>query len=201
MKLTPDEHDAAVELANIGISRAARQLAILLDDEITVHVPGAELIQCADGILAELAQLGPDDEVACVYQQLSGDLTGRAALLLPTRDSRLLFHNLLGHGGSLQGLDLRACEPEAMAEIGNIIISSCVSAMADMLNERITVSVPRFVETRLGRLIEDDPGSSALVVRARLKAVRRDIEGLIMLMFSSDMANHVLTAVRRLSAG
>ncbi|MDP2809066.1 MAG: chemotaxis protein CheC [Rhodocyclaceae bacterium] len=201
MNLTPAECDATVELANIGISRAARQLSVLLDDEIRIQVPGAALFYNPADAIAELSQ-GAGGDIACVYQRLSGDLTGRVALLLPSRDGQALFHSLIGQGGApLQGVDLRALEHEAMTEIGNIIISSCISAMADMLRSRITISVPRYAEASIEALIEDEAGEgrAALVLHARLKAVRRDVEGVIVLMFSASVASRVLDAVRRIT--
>lgn len=197
--MTPAEHDATVELANIGISRAARQLSALLDDEIRIQVPSATLFDSPAEVVAELSRAG--GEIACVYQRLSGELAGRVALLLPSRDSRVLFHSLIGQGAPLQGVDLRAFEHEAMTEIGNIIISSSVSAMADMLGQRIAVSVPRFAEASIDALFEDEAheGQAALLIHARLKAVRRDVEGVIMLMFSASVASRILEAVQRIT--
>lgn len=202
MTLTPAEHDATVELANIGISRAARQLSALLDDEIRIQVPSATLYDSPAAVLAELSH-SAGGEIACVYQRLSGELAGRVALLLPSRDSRVLFHSLIGQGAPLQGVDLRAFEHEAMTEIGNIIISSSVSAMADMLRQRISVSVPRYAEASIDALFEDEEhaGQAALLIHARLKAVRRDVEGVIMLMFSASVASRILEAVQRITGG
>jgi len=202
MILSPVERDAIAELANIGISRAARQLSVLLDDEIRIQLPSVTLFDSPSAAIAALSQNASGD-VACVYQRLSGELTGRVALLLPSRDSRALFHSLIGQGAPLQGVDLRAYEHEAMTEIGNIIISSCVSAMADMLQRRINVSVPRYAEASIDDLFEDEAreGQAALVIHARLKAVRRDTEGVIMLMFSASVARRILDAMQRLIGG
>jgi chemotaxis protein CheC len=196
MILSPAERDATIELANIGISRAARQLSALLDDEIRIHVPSATVLVDPESAKSELSH-GGSGEIACVYQHLGGELSGRVALLLPSRDSRVLFHSLVSQGTPLQGVDLRAFEHEAMTEIGNIIISSCVSAMADMLQQRVSVSVPRYAEASLDALFEDDARDrhAALVVHARLNAVRRDVEGVIMLMFSAGVAGRILDAV------
>lgn len=202
MILSPAERDATIELANIGISRAARQLSALLDDEIRIQVPSAIVLETPEAAKAELSRSASGD-IACVYQHLGGELSGRVALLLPSRDSRFLFHSLIGQGTPLQGVDLRAFEHEAMTEIGNIIISSSVSAMADMLCQRISVSVPRYAEASIDALFEDEEhaGQAALLIHARLKAVRRDVEGVIMLMFSASVASHILEAVQRITGG
>ncbi|MDO9227614.1 MAG: chemotaxis protein CheC [Pseudomonadota bacterium] len=141
-------------------------------------------------------------ELACVYQRMSGELSGRIALLLPSGGSHLLFHDLLGHAAPLQGLDLRAFEHEAMTEIGNILISSCVSAMADMLELRIDVSVPRFAEATAHDLFNDtmpdQEEAPALLIHTRLTAARRELEGSIMLLLSAAAAEKVMFAVQAL---
>lgn len=200
MSLHPAHRDALVELGNIGISRAARQLSALLGEPIHIEVPEVELLS-----LGEASQrLGLDGGgIACVYQRMSGDLHGRVALLLPSRDSSLLLRGLLGPQASLQGLDLRAYEHEALAEIGNILISSCVSAMADMLRLRIDLSQPHYAEADLMGLYEDEPtgtlgmaGHTAMVVHARMRAHQREQEASILLLLSTAAAERVIHAVQ-----
>ena len=151
MPLSAAQRDVLTELGNIGISRAARQLSSLLDEPIRITVPSVELCTAGEAIRQLDAHGGENGgdagkELACVYRRMSGDLSGRIALLLPARESHLLFQDLLGRYAPLQTLDMRAYEHEAMTEIGNILISSCVSAMADMLALRIDISVPRYAE-------------------------------------------------------
>ena len=189
MHLPHAQRDVLAELGNIGISRAARQLSLLLGEPIRIAVPEVEMMT-ADEAVHRLELAG--SQIACVYQRMSGDLAGRIALLLPSRDSHLVF----------QGLDLRAYEHEAMTEIGNILISSCVSAMADMLELRIDVSVPRFAEASAADLFNDDTtdhaGQPALVIHAHLTAAQRELDGMILLMLSAAAADKVMRAVQAL---
>lgn len=199
LQLTEAQRDALTELGNIGISRAARQLSVLMNEPIRIAVPRVELCTAEEAA----RQLDPQGgSLACIYQRMSGELVGRIALLLPTRDSHLLFQNLLGSSAALQGLDLRAYEHEAMTEIGNILISSCVSAMADMLNMRIDVSVPHFAEASAQSLLGDagevGPGQPALLIHARLTAAERELEGAILLLLSAAAAERVMQAIQTL---
>lgn len=199
MALTPAQRDVLVELGNIGISRAARQLSVLLNEPIQIQVPQVELASAGEAV-RRFAHGG--GEVACVYQRMSGELAGRIALLLPSRDSHLLFQDLLGTQVPLQGLDLRAYEHEALTEIGNILISSCVSAMADMLKLRIDVSVPRFAEAAAHDLFSDEaadrPDLPALLIHAHLIAKQRELDGTVLLMLSAAAAEKIMLAVQAL---
>jgi len=200
MSLHPAHRDALVELGNIGISRAARQLSVLLGEPIHIEVPEVELLPLAEA--GQRLGVGSGD-IACIYQRMSGDLPGRVALLLPSRDSSLLLHGLLGPQASLQGLDLRVYEHEALAEIGNILISSCVSAMADMLGLRIDLSQPHYAEANLMELYDNEPagpmdltGQTAMVVHARMRAYQREQEATILLLLSAVAADRVMQAVQ-----
>lgn len=197
MRLSDAQRDALTELGNIGISRAARQLSALLNEPIRIAVPRVDLCTAAE---ASRSFNPHGNDLACVYQRMSGDLDGRIALLLPSRDSHLLFQNLLGDGAALQGLDLRAYEHEAMTEIGNILISSCVSAMADMLTIRIDVSVPRYAEAATQDLFHDaaleNTEQPALLIHTRLTASQRELEGTILLLLSAAAAEKVMFAVQ-----
>ncbi len=199
MPLSDAQRDVLTELGNIGISRAARQLSSLLNEPIRIAVPRVELCTASEAGACLDTRGG---ELACVYQRMTGDLTGRIALLLPSGGSQLLFHELLGHAAPLQGLDLRAFEHEAMTEIGNILISSCVSAMADMLELRIDVSVPRFAEASTKDMFNDATldraEQPALLIHARLTAARRELDGTILLMLSAAAAERVMLAVQAL---
>ncbi|MBU1666315.1 MAG: chemotaxis protein CheC [Gammaproteobacteria bacterium] len=200
MHLSDAQRDVLTELGNIGISRAARQLSILLNEPIHIAVPRVEL--CSASEASGKCLDSKSGELACVYQRMSGELTGRIALLLPSGNSHLLFQDLLGHAAPLQGLDLRAFEHEAMTEIGNILISSCVSAMADMLELRIDVSVPRYAEATAQDLFNDTAPDReeqpALLIHTRLTAARRDLEGSIVLLLSAAAAEKVMFAVQAL---
>lgn len=199
MQLSDAQRDVLTELGNIGISRAARQLSSLLNEPIRIAVPRVELCTASEAGTRIDSKAG---ELACVYQRMSGDLTGRIALLLPSSGSQLLFQELLGHAAPLRALDLRAFEHEAMTEIGNILISSCVSAMADMLELRIDVSVPRYAEASTEYLFNDATldreEQPALLIHASLTAARRELEGSILLLLSAAAAEKVMFAVQAL---
>ncbi|MDP2786775.1 MAG: chemotaxis protein CheC [Pseudomonadota bacterium] len=201
MDLSDAQRDLLTELGNISISRAARQLSALLNEPIRFAAPRVDL--CTADEAAQHLDTNDDKKsaaMACIYQRMSGELTGRIALLLPSHDSHLLFQNLLGRSAPLQGLDMHAFEHEALTEIGNILISSCISAMADMLQLRIDVSVPRFTETTAQDLFNDavaeGPEQQALLIHARLSASRLELEGTILLILSAAAAEKVVFAVQ-----
>jgi len=74
--------------------------------------------------------------------------------------------------------------------------------MADMLELRIDVSVPRFAEASAQDMFNDATldraEQPALLIQARLTATRRELEGTILLMLSAAAAEKVMFAIQAL---
>src|SRR4030065_1347282 len=105
MRMTPAQHDALSEIANIGASRAAKQLSMLTDDEIHLSVPEVAIVSVAE--LPGAIGVAVTDDVACVYQDMSGCLTGKASLLFCTHESRMLVQMLVGSVHVLSGISMQ----------------------------------------------------------------------------------------------
>jgi chemotaxis protein CheY-P-specific phosphatase CheC len=124
-------------LAYLSAGRAASSLATLVGREVRALEPRL----CAASGLAT-ADRG---ETGVIFE-VEGSVRGLMALLL-TRDGRdwLLDHLCPG-----AGTDSDAAR-SALREAGNIVASQAVSAMADHLGGRITISVPTLVEEQADR--------------------------------------------------
>lgn len=193
MNPTAAQRDALVELGNIGISRAAVQLSSLLGEEILVEVPQAEILSAHDIHIRLCREKG---DVACVYQELRDGMNGRVALLLTGEASHSLLLALLGGTGLASPAPLTVYEQEALLEIGNILISSCVSVIADLLHLHIGVGIPRLANASVEEMLED--GSTAgdeqqgLLLHAQLRSSHSDIGGEVMLVLSAAAVRQVL---------
>ncbi|NNG14526.1 MAG: hypothetical protein HKM22_05135 [Gammaproteobacteria bacterium] len=187
MDIEPRILDALIEIANVGMNRAATQLSALLDDEIRVAIPQISIVDTAEVSATLKMQL--QQEVSCVTQQLQGQIDGAAMLVFHSSECEALVKALIGSLDNMAGVDLRAYEHEAMTEIGNIIISSSTAVIADMLGGEIMLTVPEYEETTISELIngrvnsEADHDMKVVMMQARLEASSRNVEGnLIILM-------------------
>lgn len=206
MKIGDLERDMLCELANLGLSRAATQLSELLNDHIEMTAPTAQVV--APEQLAQALQLDSKSLITAVWQKFSGQSDGTSILLFPSEDSKKLVHALVGP--SMQGageVDLRAIEHEAMMEIGNIIISSGMAAIADMLGQEIHMSLPGYMEANLPSIMEqrnlENAGQEMLVIImfTRLIAAQREIQGRMVMLMSVTSAQHLFTRLHALLHG
>lgn len=181
--MTPAQHDALSEIANIGASRSAKQLSLLLDDEIYLSVPEVAIVSVAE--LPGAIGVAVTDDVACVYQDMSGCLTGKARLIFHTHESRMLVQMLVGSVHILSGISMQIYEHEAMKELGNIIISVCISTMTDMLGKETRLAIPMYCEGVFEEIIEEDSSNAGvLVMKTVLTAGRRGISGALIVTLS-----------------
>ncbi len=200
MNLTEMQADALKEIMNIGVSKSATQLSALLNDEIRMAVPDINFLTSAEVNSALLVNnaLFANGEEAIIYQDLMGMLKGRAYLIFRGEDSRFLSKAVLGNAFPHTGEKLQLFEQEAVMEIGNIVISSCIASIANILKDNVTLSTPVYAEESLPQMLSTQANDNVavLVVKTALCASKRDITGTLVIVITSEMVD---TVINRLS--
>lgn len=179
MKLGPIEHDALSELFNIGLHRAAASLSELTGQRIVVDTP--RLWACPIGEIGEQLIELVDGELATVHQIFHGTVSGDAVLLLEYDKAALLAGELTNGEVGLGG-QLDQSAREVLAEVGNIVLSACLSAFGDILNVTVSFSVPRIhiesVEELIRSvLIGDEELQYALIAATRFQMSQLEVGG------------------------
>jgi chemotaxis protein CheC len=137
------EIDALTELVNIGVSRAATSLGTMVSEQVLLSVPSVVVVSRAKA--AELIGRPGNELLVAVRQAFHGDVSGRALLIFPERNSLELVRAVVGEHLSLE--DIIELEHEALAEIGNIILNACMATVANQLQRSLTMSLPEIVRS------------------------------------------------------
>jgi chemotaxis protein CheC len=135
------ELDALTELVNIGVSRAASSLGTMVREQVLLAVPSVMLVSRSRA--AELIGPSRNELLVAVSQAFHGDVSGRALLIFPEKNSLELVRAVAGEHLSLE--DILELEHEALAEIGNIILNACMATVANLLQRNLTMSLPEIV--------------------------------------------------------
>jgi chemotaxis protein CheC len=135
--------DALRELANIASGTAATALSQMLGREVELNVPRALALPLADAVDAAGA---PDDVITGIVLQLEGDLDALVLLLVPTDDAAILCQLLGVEPGSEVG-------DSALSEIGNILGTSYLNALAAMTGLAMMPSPPHLATDLLGAIV------------------------------------------------
>jgi chemotaxis protein CheC len=183
------ELDALTELVNIGVSRAATSLGSMVGEQVLLSVPSVEVVSRA--MAAELIGQPGNELLVAVRQAFHGEVSGRAMLIFPERNSLELVRAVAGVHLSLE--DVLELEHEALAEIGNIILNACMATVANQLRRSLTMSLPEIVRGNGGGLfdltvsMEDDV---VLFVRVNFSLRGRDVVGYVaMVMDFASLAS------------
>ena len=193
--LTEAQQDALIEICNVGMTKSAKQLSVLLNSHIVITIPEINMF---DAKTVYQNNLFPVNNIlSYVYQEMSADMLGRAVLVFQRSHATLLTRSLIFNAPQLSEQEIRACEQEAMLEIGNIIISSCMCAIVNMLSCKITLGFPKYGEDNIGRLIKmqlndvNSLSSEIILIETKLETFGQDISGKLLLILTLNSTLHL----------
>ncbi|MFL6710953.1 MAG: chemotaxis protein CheC, partial [Massilia sp.] len=134
------QHDALVELFNIGVGRAANALGEIVGEEVTMSVPTIRFLPRAQARSLLASSSAGEARVCGVRQHYDGGFRTEAIIMF-AEDACLDLVRLMV-GDAVPADELTAMEQEAMGEIGNIVLNSCLGTLADLLEQELCGSLP-----------------------------------------------------------
>jgi chemotaxis protein CheC len=135
--------DALRELANIGSGTASTALSSMLGRSVDISVPNAKALPFAEAVEAA----GPaEQDITAIVLGIVGEMAGTVLLLVPPADADAMCRML-------------GVEPDdefalsALGEIGNIVGTSYINALAGMTGMDIEPTPPSTTTDMLGALV------------------------------------------------
>ena len=191
MKLSPLELDALSEVFNHGVGQAAFALSELAGEEVQLSAPKIEELS-KRSITEHLSAQGAD-RICAVRQGFSGVINTDALLMFPVDQSLQLVQLMVGDEFPLA--QLSEMEQESLAEIGNILLNSVVSSVADMLQIEFEGTLPQVELGQVGHLLDSEQGLEDLILSLQIdfSIDSRQIKGYLVFLLdvaSSDMLQH-----------
>ncbi|MCC0682941.1 chemotaxis protein CheC [Clostridioides sp. ZZV15-6383] len=167
-----DAHiDALREIGNIGSGNAITALASMINSNIEVLIPMVKILEYneATNLLG-----GPENKVVCILLDMKGDIDGMFIFLLDESITQLMLSYLFNKEEALLD-EIEEIEISAIKEIGNIMASSYINAIASMLNMTISISVPDICIDMVGAVLNvpmirfSDVGDKVLFIENKFK--------------------------------
>ena len=200
MELNPVQHDALVELLNIGFGRAGASLSKLTQQRVLLEVPQVAIHPDDPPERNRSSQL-VDERVASVHQVFSGPVAGDALLLLDPIAAATLTE-LLTDVPPLS-LDLDPSSREVFTEVGNIVLNACIGTFGNMLERAGVVLGPgrrrhAACTTVIDRMVESgDALRYALVVTAGFRLRESAVTGYVVIVLTVQSLKRLLDALDR----
>ena len=135
--------DALRELANIASGNAATALSQMLGREVVLSVPRVLALPLVDAVDACGS---PDESITSVVIPLEGDINGLVLLLISADGADVLCRLLGVEAASEIG-------ESALLEIGNILGTSCLNALASMTGLNLDPCPPQLTTDMLGAIV------------------------------------------------
>ena len=132
-ELTELQHDALVEIFNMGVGSAANAMSRIVNEEVAMSVPKITFQNRTDAATA----LGNRESrrISGVSQHYEGSFNTDAILMFPEEKSLEIVRLMVGDAVPME--ELTEMEQEAMSEIGNIILNACVGTLANIFNTEL----------------------------------------------------------------
>jgi chemotaxis protein CheC len=137
-KLTELQHDALIETFNLGVGKAADAMSHIVNAEVIMSVP--KIIFQTRAEAAKMLGSGEARRICAITQYYEGTFNTEAILMFPEEKSLEIVRLMVGDQITLE--ELTEMEQEAMSEIGNIILNSCMGALADISGKELHGSLP-----------------------------------------------------------
>ena len=193
--------DALCEIFNIGAGRAAASLFEIIGEEVKLSVPRVQIFLSAEidakSLLLDSHRLG------AVSQHFSGPFDADAMLLFTEERALQIVRDMMGSHVSVQ--DLAEYEQEAMCELGNIILNSCLSAMADVLHLELSSSLPQYSigspDAILQRLIAQTDQPVMLALHIDLTIEQRHTQGCLIFLLSTPSLKELMVHINQFIDG
>ncbi|NEX61648.1 chemotaxis protein CheC [Noviherbaspirillum galbum] len=136
--LTELQHDALVEIFNLGVGQAAAAMSRIVNEEVTMSVPMVMIQKRVE--VAQTLGSAEGRRICAVAQQFQGAFNTEAFLMFPEEKSLEIVRLMVGQSLSME--ELSEMEQEAMSEIGNIILNSCMATLANASGRELHGSLP-----------------------------------------------------------
>ena len=143
------ELDILKEIGSIGGGNAATALSSMLSAKVNMSLPKVEILDFNEA----LVNVGdPEEVVAAILVEMSGELSGIMLFILTKEFSDEILFRMLGKTEA-DFFELDEIDSSVLMEIGNIVISSYITAMASLVNMSVELSVPQLAVNMLGGIM------------------------------------------------
>jgi chemotaxis protein CheC len=178
------QRDALREVANIGAGHAATALSQMTGRRIMISVPEIRVLERSEvsGVIAEARE-----PITIVSLHMLGDLTGETLLAFGAGADRALASLLLRREVSPVGEPMTELEVSAIQEVGNILASAYLNALATLMGLMLLPSVPRCFtgpchDVLLQREIAEAPSELAFTINTEFRMESETVEGKFLLL-------------------
>ncbi|MEN8257897.1 MAG: hypothetical protein ABFS09_08555 [Thermodesulfobacteriota bacterium] len=188
--------DVLSELINISFGTATATIADIFDNFATLHVPSISFIPLQD--LDEFILKDFDyQQTYTTTQQFKGAFQGEIVFAMAPA-SAVNMQSIIFAEGEMDDEAIYSDDElkQSILEIANILGSSCIGKLAELLCTDVTFAPPAIeLCKQLVKDNQDSPYSQVIVISTVLEFREVEIHGKLFIMFSDEMSNWLQAAL------
>lgn len=171
--------DVLKEVGNIGAGHAATALSKMLNKPVDMKIPLVSILpfeQIADSLG------GPEEVVIAIFMRVAGEAPGNMFFILSQLSAKKLLNNMAGIIVKQDG-SYSEMEVSALQEIGNILVGSYLSSLADFMRLSMIPTVPALSIDMAGAILSfgliqfGAMGEHALLIDTQFLEGDNEVEG------------------------
>lgn len=144
--------DALKEVANIGTGNAAKALSELIGKRVDMSVPEVEMIELED---VSFYFGHPETPVCAILSTCEKNLEANLVFIIDAEDAQILARMLLEKISiPMDPTAMGEIRESALAEAGNIVLGAFISALGDLMNLQLDLSIPSVAFDMLGAIMD-----------------------------------------------
>lgn len=186
------ELDYLVELFNLGMAKAATALSRILDHEVLISVP--KICFCDRYTLdIHLSKR----EVVGAAQSLHGEFDATAILLMAIEDIAPIINRM--YQVAPVGYHPDDIQREAVTELGNIVISACLSSLSQSFETTFDIELPVFFAGCNQDIVKTNlrPLDVMLLVQIQLQVQGTQFDAYLVFLVGPETRENFLSLLRR----
>lgn len=194
--LDAQQADALTELINIAFGLTASKLSKISGSRVLIDAPIVS-IHPMDDVIREMALLEAG-EVVVINQAFTGAISGNAMLLLDY-EGAVRFSNIFVEE-NLQSPRLDSVTSEILTETGNMLLGACLGVFGNLLEVRISFSVPELYLESLKPLLatlsfSGEEARHAVVVATSFRIRQYEVAGQFAIALTESSLERLIQAV------
>ncbi|HHB92332.1 MAG TPA: chemotaxis protein CheC [Thioploca sp.] len=174
IQLSELQYDATVEILNIGMGCAANALSEIVNEEIKLSVPSLkflykrQVVECFDAL---------SKNIVAIKQSFQGAFYGDALLMFAQNKGIRLVSILMKN--QISATELLELEADAMKEIGNIILNTCLATCSNVLSKDLITEIPVFIKGTAEEIFDNRFDNIILFIQVKFSLQHEDIDGYV----------------------
>lgn len=196
IRLSSFEKDILGEIGTMCVGNATTALAQILGKRIELELPGVTVININK--LHTYLRVDPEDSVLGIHMQVLGGAKGNALMIFPKKDAFKLVDVVIGpvkHNSD----NLTEIGISALKEVGNIVVSSYLSALSAFTGisafpstVTLTSGAARSIVNLAFMGLSSEECEYTILVEAVFKESKRNVEGNFFIILSAASMQVIL---------